>query len=405
MHRVFQSTCAKSIVLGVMAASVPVLLSLTTVAHAGDSGIDLAEKFAKSAEQAAAKERSKAAEALRQTARDRAAAEQAKTEEQDMLLRARREAEDQKRADALAAKSGVQTPAVSDPLDAEQQRKAELDRVAAKLKMARDARDAKRAIEAKNAVDAAATKSAQVATQVGADAQNKPNSSNIVVAAPAKLIAPPVGDVSWSTEVKTESAPAPDFDTTSRSALGGSGLKLAPDAPTAKLDPITKVTVLMVLAPGDKGIRRFEKTADPVLCTRDGCYISAGMDQDAIQKPIHKTLGPGNTFGRRAGACNHALGCVFRGVEVGASQNYLQPVDLKVMVHDRRRQVPLVADTSCRVIAGSLTCDRPIVEDTYKLWVVPEHVAADIGPAGLSRAIAARLASTVAADAGVTVRR
>jgi hypothetical protein len=402
MRRVIFSTRAKSFVWGVVAASVPILLSMTAVAYAGESGVDIAEKFAKSAEQAAAKERTKAADALRHAARDRAAAEQAKTEEHDMLLRARREAEDQKRADALAAKSGVQTPAVSDPLDAEQQRKAELDRVAAKLKMARDAREAKRAIEAKNAADAAAIKSAQAASPVGTDTPIKPN---IAIATPGKQTAPPVGDVTWSAEVKAEPAPAPDFDTTSRSALGGTGLKLVPDANLAKHGPITKVTVLMVLAPGDKGIRRLEKTADPVLCTRDGCYISAGLDQDAIQKPLHKTLGPGNTFGRRAGACNHALGCVFRGVDVGASQNYLQPVDLKVMVHDRRRQVALVADTSCRVIAGSLTCDRPIVEDTYKLWVVPEHVAADIGPAGLSRAIAAGLASTVAADAGVTVRR
>jgi hypothetical protein len=385
----------RAVRFGIVAAAMSAVALMAGVgspdALANDSGHDIAEKFAKDAEKAAAKERARAALAQREQAQQRTAAEQAKAEEQDMLLRARREAEDLKRAQALAAKPVGDIAAPSDPLDAEQQRKLELDRIAAKLKMAREAREAKLAREAKAAAEALATKTAEAPK-----------------APPTK--AQVVGDTAWTAEVNKEPANTPEIDTTSRSALGGPAINLGPDAGgsagAAKASaPVTKVTVLMVLAPGNKGIRRFDKTADPVLCTQDGCYVSAGGTQPAIQKPLHKVLGPGNTFGRRAGECNHALGCVFRGVDVGASQNYLQPVDLKVMVHDRRRQAPLVADTSCRHAMGQLTCDRPVVGEDYKMWVVPEHVAEEAGPAGLARAIADGLATTRAADAGLSVRR
>jgi hypothetical protein len=361
-------------------------------AFANDSGLDIAEKFAKDAEKSAAKERARAAAALREQAQQRSAAEQAKSEEQDMLLRARREADDLKRAQALAAQTVGGVAAPTDPLDAEQQRKLELDRIAAKLKLAREAREAKLAREAKQAEAASAAKVA--------DAQPQASS----------LPPPVVGDTAWTAHVHKEPVIAPEFDASTRSALGGPAIKSGQDSlaiagSPIHTAPITKVTVLMVLAPGNKGIRRFDKTADPVLCTQDGCYISAGGAQSAVQRPLHKVLGPGNTFGKRAGDCNHSLGCVFRGVDVGASQNYLQPVDLKVMVHDRRRQAPLVPDTSCRLTAGQLTCERAIVGEDYKLWVIPEHVAEIAGPSGLARALAEGLITTRAADAGVSVRR
>jgi hypothetical protein len=378
------TTVALNATLGRRAARVMVgtcalagLLVGATVARAGDAANDIAEIFSKDAEMAAAQTRARAAQAKRELERQKIAAEQARIEEQEMLLRARREAEDQKRADAIAAKSGA-PPVAIDALDAEKQRKLELDRVATRLRLAREAREAKLLTEATRAAEIA--KSA-AAAQVAASVPPTMKTDR---------------ETPWTTNVIKEPETRPELDPSSRSALGGAGLKFVPD---------TKVTVLMVLAPGNKGIRRFEKTADPVLCTQDGCYVSAGAAQAAQQKPLHKVLGPGNTFGRRAGECNHALGCVFRGVEIGASSNFLQPVDLKMVIHDRRAQQPLAADRSCRVSAGTLACNHPVIADDYKMWVVPESVAIEAGAAALTRAIADGLTSSRAAQSGVSVQR
>jgi hypothetical protein len=357
----------------VAATAFACLLALTPVAaQAGDAASDIAEKFARDADQ---KVRSEAAQAKRELARQKSLDDQRKSEEAEMLATARREADDRKRAEALAEKSGTPVRVQIDGHDLQEQRKLELDRVAAKLRMAREAREAKVAADAKRAAE-----TARIAAGTAAP-----------LPAPGQTAAtkPMERDTFWTAEVNKEPSVKPDIDTSLRSALGGGALKLMAD---------TKVTVLMVLAPGNKGIRRFEKTADPVLCTQEHCYISQGAASAAIPKPLHKALGPGNTFGRRAGACNHALGCVFRGVEIGAGENFLQPVDLKVLVHDQRARQPLVADGSCRMASGSLVCSKPLVAEDYKLWVVPESVANDAGSDALARAIANGLSMPYAAD-------
>ncbi len=79
----------------------------------------------------------------------------------------------------------------------------------------------------------------------------------------------------------------------------------------------TRVTILLIMDPGKTGIRRYGlKTADPVLCMGTSCWVSAGPDRSAVEAARGKVLGPGNTLGRRAAACNHSLGCVFRDVDL-----------------------------------------------------------------------------------------
>ena len=146
------------------------------------------------------------------------------------------------------------------------------------------------------------------------------------------------------------------------------------------------VTVLVVMQPGNTGIRRFEKTADPVLCASDGCYISNGAAAPARLKSLHKVLGPGGTFGERAGACEKSLGCVFRNVDVARSHGFLQPVDMKVLVHDRREAQTLTSDSDCWVDTGALYCRRPIVAADYRMWVIPEALAVRAGREALEAA-------------------
>jgi hypothetical protein len=155
---------------------------------------------------------------------------------------------------------------------------------------------------------------------------------------------------------------------------------------------LSRATVLLVMVPGSYGIRRGgAQVADPVLCMRDGCYISAGADRPATFLPGRKALGFRNTWGARAGACRNALGCVFRSVELGTLPTFLQPVDLHIFRHDLRAGFAVLADSDCAIAAGRLTCRHGIDAESYTMWIVPERLAETLGPAGLERALSGGL--------------
>ena len=152
-----------------------------------------------------------------------------------------------------------------------------------------------------------------------------------------------------------------------------------------------RVTVLLVMQPGDKGIRRHNKSADPILCVNAGCYVSRGADTPAQFMPGRQALGLANTWGARAGACRNQLGCVFRGLAVDELPLLVQPIDMRVVKHDRRHMAAISADSHCRLDAGRLACARGTIEDDYVMWVIPESLAENAGPAVLEQAINAGL--------------
>ena len=159
------------------------------------------------------------------------------------------------------------------------------------------------------------------------------------------------------------------------------------------------VTVLLVMAPGTYGIRRNgPKVADPIMCTTEGCYVSTGPGAPAKFLPGRKGTGMGNTFGARAGACRQSLSCIFRGIDLDEREGYLQPVDLHILRHDRRRPQMITGDSDCRVDAGRLSCRRGIYAEDYAMWVVSERMANAVGPAGLERALEEGLAAPRSAD-------
>ena len=149
-----------------------------------------------------------------------------------------------------------------------------------------------------------------------------------------------------------------------------------------------RVAILIAMLPGNKGIRRHNKTADPVLCLNDGCYLSEGAAYPARFLPTRRVLGFGNTFGERAAACRNHLGCVFRGVAVLEFPLILQPVDMHVIKHARRIIQAIETDSACSAEAGRLVCARGIYAENYAMWVVPESLAQAIGPEALERAVA-----------------
>lgn len=172
------------------------------------------------------------------------------------------------------------------------------------------------------------------------------------------------------------------------------GLGVSPPASSE-----THVAVLLVMRPGDRGIRRFNKTADPILCTDQICYVSRGPDAEARVMARSKAFGMLNTLGERAGACRSRLTCVFRNVDLKAHSARLQPIDLRLVYHDRREGRQVGADPTCRLEQGRMQCDRGVHASNYTLWTVPESVARSAGPAALQAALKAGLPAAQSASA------
>ena len=115
--------------------------------------------------------------------------------------------------------------------------------------------------------------------------------------------------------------------------------------------------------------------------------FGAGPDRDARMVPRRKALGPLNTLGNRAGACNDSVHCVFRNVELAAASTIVQPVDLRILKHDRRAALAARIDETCRIEHRTLTCAEWQSGGDYRLWVVPEAIAQAAGGAGLRSAL------------------
>lgn len=154
----------------------------------------------------------------------------------------------------------------------------------------------------------------------------------------------------------------------------------------------TRVTVLMVLEPGSRGIRRHNKTADPLLCGEKGCYVGSGAGTPASFLPRRSAFGISRTLGDRAGACRNSLGCVFRDVDLVAYPAVVQPIDMRLMRHDRRAPHVLDEASQCRLDNGRLSC-TPVRGPDYVMWIVPEAIAERAGASELARVVEAGLRS------------
>ena len=158
----------------------------------------------------------------------------------------------------------------------------------------------------------------------------------------------------------------------------------------------TRVTVLMTMEAGNRGIRRHNKTADPLLCGERGCYVGAGAASPAEFLPRRRAFGPRQALGERAGACRDSLGCVFRGVDLIAYPAVLQPIDMRILRHDRRQPLVLTETSECRIAQGRLACTAFHGPD-YTMWIVPERLAELAGAAELTRAVESGLVDSATA--------
>ncbi len=366
-------TAAAALFAAAGVAAVPAL------ADGGDAAHTLADRFAAGGKQQAAAPAT-SAPASKTKARD----ESLKAYEDEMLARARAEAEARAKAD-LAREEMI----------AAERKRAETEESGRKLsERLRAAREARRAKEAQERNEAEARMRAEKAAEETA-ALHRTNEElkarNEAAAKAAEQSLAVARDrfaehrKRLAAKIERQLAAPPPH------ALGGPVPAI--DANEERFDGHT-VTVLLVMDAGKKGIRRWNKNADPMLCLDESCYISRGPDTAAKAISRSKAFGPGVALGERAGACRDKLVCAFRGVPLASEKGWMQPIDLRILRHDRRTAHLVSADKTCRVQRGRLSCSGVIDGGDYRAWIVPEPTAERAGSEALQAALQAHLTVT-----------
>lgn len=259
----------------------------------------------------------------------------------------------------------------------QRQREAESDALAEKLRLAREAHQAINGQDTQN----------RLSPGLGYDGLYEPSFETI-----SPRTSRP-NDSQITTAPKDTSPDAPEISVQEQTTAKLDTDIQAQDRKPAAAAKEKQVTVLLVMKRGKKGIRRWNKKADPMLCFKKMCYISRGQNKPAERITRKRGFGSRVALGKRAGACRNSLTCVFRGVELAQDGPVMQPIDLRVLRHDRRKARTVKPDTTCEILSGQLVCGVLITEKDWKAWIVPESVAKRAGAKRLKAAVDAGLTS------------
>jgi len=338
------------------------------------------EELRRAQEAHIAEQKQKRIEEEARVAEEQRRAEEARVAEQKRIDEEARVAEEQRRAEE--ARVAEQRRIEEEARVAEEQRRAEKARIAEQKRIEEEARTAEEQRRAEDArrKELAAEREAEHRrlTERLMDLEKRRQQRRELTETKQPLKDAPM----------TLGAPPPATVTTDKAKTD--------EAKTVETDALasTRVTILLVMDSGTNGIRRYgKKTADPVLCSGPTCWVSAGTDRTSTAMARGQALGPGNTLGRRAAACNHHLACAFRDIDLKAASASIQPIDLRIMRHDRRTPLTLEADWSCRLAKETLVCGKTYSGKTWRAWVVPEALAVKAGPKALEAALEAKLAA------------
>ena len=191
----------------------------------------------------------------------------------------------------------------------------------------------------------------------------------------------------------------PSMDGRSADPLGKFGNRGEWSSPILKRPLTTRATVLLIMDVGNSGIRTWSKTADPMLCLNDKCYLSSGRAKAAKALSRGQAFGPSVALFSRGMACRSKPTCIFRDIDFGSYDALMQPVDLRILRHDRREKRMVRIDPSCRMDQGRLSCSNLVQGTGWRAWIVPENIAVEAGPAMLKRALNSGLRSARSASA------
>ncbi len=356
----------------------------------------------------------KAAETKRLAEEARREAEALRADEAEMLARARseaeaRHAEDQRLTEEEIRREEERHAAAASRLREAEDKAREAERVAREAEAAEQARETERI--AREAEAAELTRETERIAREAEAAELARETERIAREAEERRIVEErrvetAGSHLSEDESETRLAPGADYEPPrrqtaprERAALGGPDFGGPDFDRTADRafdgrwrEPVTRVTVLLIMEPGHRGIRLFGRaTADPMICLSARCYIGAGAGVPATELSRSRAFGAGVALGGRAGACRNSLTCVFRDVDLGAERAALQPIDLRILRHDRRETKIVSADLSCGVSRGRLFCGETVSARDYRAWIVPEQVARRAGPDALLAALGAGL--------------
>ena len=153
------------------------------------------------------------------------------------------------------------------------------------------------------------------------------------------------------------------------------------------------VMIALGLLPGLRSLSA--QTADaPLRLVEDAVAALGGRDRLlAVRTLIIEGYGSNPNIGQamtpEADPLLWMLPDYRRSIDLEHGTAILQPIDLRIMRHDRREPTEVRADTSCVVEQGRLDCAVTVRGPDYRAWIVPESIARQAGPGALEAALAA----------------
>ena len=225
--------------------------------------------------------------------------------------------------------------------------------------------------------------------------------SNTVPLQPAPALAPPSPATTPASPAAAVSAALPPTKTAetapaSPPAPAKAEVQAKADPKPAELAPAAEATsttgprgtLLLALETSATSSKNAPSpTFDPMICMADICYISAGLNADAVKLSKLDALKLKSTSDASPDSCNGKVGCVFRNVMLPAGAQ-VQVVELGSASHDLEHTSAAQLDPTCKVSDGDLNCDNPILTKDFKIWSVPEETARTAGVQNLEDALA-----------------
>lgn len=153
-----------------------------------------------------------------------------------------------------------------------------------------------------------------------------------------------------------------------------------------------RATVLLVLTP-DESVGVADIRPDPIICLDQQCWLSNGLQAPARPMSRSEAVALQSTAKLTDDSCSGKSACAYRDIAL-APDTQIQVVEVGESRGVSDGAFTVSADTSCRKDEGDLVCDNALVTQAFRMWVVPEATAQEIGPAGLENAIADGLPDT-----------
>jgi hypothetical protein len=142
-------------------------------------------------------------------------------------------------------------------------------------------------------------------------------------------------------------------------------------------------TVLLVLDTNDAALG-FKP--DPIICIDDRCWLSNGIEAPAVSMPRTQAVALQTTEESSADSCTGKSACVYRAVSIDPDAR-IEVIEVGEGRGASAGAYTVPADASCRSEGGALLCDNGLATQSFRIWVVPEAVAAAAGSSSIEDAI------------------